>query len=118
MKKFFLAIFAALLGVCSAVVVHCGFMSVEAESGAMLPTLAPGQKTLVYLLADRDRLQEGDIVAYKQPYYVADGDNGILLRRIESIDEDEMVLSCDAGVTAEQEITVKQEDILGKAILF
>lgn len=118
MKKFFLTFTAALLGICLAVSVHCSFMLVEAESGSMLPSIAPGQKALIYLLADTDAVAEGDIVAYKQPYFVVDGDNGVLMRRVERVLQDEMVLSCDANLTEDQETTVRKEDILGKVILF
>ena len=93
-------------------------MLVEAESGSMLPSIAPGQKALIYLLADTDDVVEGDIVAYRQPYYVVDGDNGVLMRRVETVLQDEMVLSCDANLTEDQETTVRKEDILGKVILF
>ena len=48
MKKFFLTLTAALLGICLAVLVHCSFMLVEAGSGSMLPSIAPGQKALIY----------------------------------------------------------------------
>ena len=88
MKKFFLTLTAALLGICLAVSVHCSFMLVEAESGSMLPSIAPGQKALIYLLADTDDVVEGDIVAYRQPYYVVDGDNGVLMRRVERVLQD------------------------------
>ena len=118
MKKFFLTLTAALLGICLAVSVHCSFMLVEAESGSMLPSIAPGQKALIYLLADTDDVAEGDIVAYRQPYYVVDGDNGVLMRRVERVLQDEMVLSFDANLTEDQETTVRKEDILGKVILF
>lgn len=118
MKKFFLTLTAALLGICLAVLVHCSFMLVEAGSGSMLPSIAPGQKALIYLLADTDAVAEGDIVAYRQPYYVVDGDNGVLMRRVERVLQDEMVLSCDANLIEDQETTVRKEDILGKVILF
>ena len=98
MKKFFLTLTAALLGICLAVLVHCSFMLVEAGSGSMLQSIAPGQKALIYLLADTDDVAEGDIVAYRQPYYVVDGDNGVLMRRVERVLQDEMVLSCDAKI--------------------
>ena len=118
MKKFFLTLTAALLGICLAVLVHCSFMLVEAGSGSMLPSIAPGQKALIYLLADTDDVAEGDIVAYRQPYYVVDGDNGVLMRRVERVLQDEMVLSCDANLIYDQEYSVSKEYIFANVILF
>ena len=79
---------------------------------------AEAETEKIYLLADTDDVAEGDIVAYRQPYYVVDGDNGVLMRRVERVLQDEMVLSCDANLTEDQETTVRKEDILGKVILF
>lgn len=118
MKRAFVVFSAAFIGFCMAVLVHCSFMIVEVKGTSMLPSIEPGQKTIVFRLTDTDGIKEGDIVAYRRPYYAVDGENGILLRRVEAVCEETLILSCDADMTNEQETEALKNDILGKAVIF
>ncbi len=118
MKKI-LAIGAGMLtGILLAIAIHCNFMIVRAASGYMLPEIEPGQKVIVWLMADIDEIDAGDVVAYKRPYYVVDGENGIILRRVETVTDDGFILTCDADLSSQQKETALKEDIIGKALLF
>lgn len=117
MKKFILSFIAALVGICLAIVVHCSFLIVKEQSGSMLPSIEPGQRVIVYLLTKNEDIQVGDIVAYESPYYVVDGENGILLRRVIEMTSDELILSCDANMTKDEYIKISKDEILGKVIV-
>lgn len=118
MKKIIVAVLGAIIGVAAAITIHCSFFITEAETGVMLPTIEPGQKVLVFLLADRKEIKAGDIVAYKPPYYTIDGEQKAAIRRVVSTSENDLVVSCDANVTDDEKTIIMREDILGKAIWF
>ncbi|MBS5335264.1 MAG: hypothetical protein DBY08_03610 [Clostridiales bacterium] len=118
MKRAFAVLTAALIGFCTAALLHCSFMVVEAAGSSMLPAIEPGQKTVVFRLTDADDIREGDIIAYRRPYYAVDGENGVLLRRVAEVSKDRFILSCDSDMTYEQKTEVLKRDIIGKVIMF
>lgn len=118
MKKIIVVGTGILAGVLLAITVHCNFMIVTAGSGYMLPAIEPGQKVIVWLMADKDEIKAGDVVAYKRPYYVVEGENGIILRRVATVTDDGFILVCDADLASQQGETAFKEDIIGKALIF
>lgn len=118
MKKFLLSLVAAVIGINLALATHSAFMRVEAQSGAMLPVIAPGQKVVVYLLTSSNEIKEGDIIAFRPPYYTLDGEKGILLRRVEQINSEEFVLSCDANMTEATQEIISKTDLLGRVVMY
>ena len=116
MKKIFLGAVCALIGIGGAAMVHGSFMLVEADGSDMLPTIRPDQKVLIYML--EDDFQVGDVVAYQAPFYTINGGSGPLLKRVQSIDGDSLVLCSDADLTSDSMITIDRKEILGKAIIY
>ena len=114
MKKAVAYSFAALLGICAGIIVHCSVMVVEVEGCMMLPWLEPNQNALISLL-DKD-IKEGDVVAFEAPYYTLNGEGNIIFRRVKIEREDSLVLTCDTRTTKEESFEISKEDILGKVI--
>ena len=114
MKKIFWGI-SAVFGIACALLVHGSFMMVEQVGSYMLPSLEPDQKVLVYLL-EKD-FKEGDVVAFKPPYYTV-GDSNIKLLRISEIENNIFTLTCDAPMTVPETVEVDKEDIIGKAVFY
>ncbi len=115
MKKVILYLMSVIIGICAGVLFHCSFMLVEAEGLLMLPTIEPGQNVVVSLL-DKD-VQKGDIVAFEPPYYTLDGEGNIVFRRVEQVDSDEVLLTCDTQTTKDHDVRISKEKLLGKVIL-
>lgn len=118
MKKVLLGILSAAFGTAAAVMVHCSFMTVEIEGGGMLRAFEPGQKAVVFLLSDKSRIGEGDIVAFEPPFYQTDGSRGVCVRRVKNVNGEEFELSCDAAVAGDGDMTVSRGEILGRIIMF
>lgn len=115
MKKTFLYVIAAIVGICAGIIVNFSFMIVEAEGTKMIPTIVPEQNVLVNLV-DKD-IEDGDLVAYRRPFYTLDGEGIVVFRRVKKVKGDEITLTCDMEVTVESDIIVSKEDILGKVVL-
>lgn len=115
MKRLILYSLSSILGVCLGVLFHCSFMLVEADGCLMLPTIEPGQNVIVCLL-DKN-IEEGDLVAYKTPYYTLDGEGNIVFRRVTRVQQEKFLLTCDAQMTEEQSIELSKDELLGKAVL-
>ena len=81
----------------------------------MLPTIEPGQNVIVCLM-DKN-IEEGDLVAYKAPYYTLDGEGNIVFRRVARVGEEKLLLTCDAQMTEEESIELSKDELLGKAVL-
>lgn len=118
MKRVLLGIFSAVIGIAAAIIVHCSFMIVEIDSSYMLPTFEPEQKVLIFLLADKDEIKEGDLIAYEPPFYQIDGGSGPLVRRVSKVYGGSFELKCDAELTEENGLMINGEDILGTVITF
>ena len=116
MKKILLGALSIAFGIAAAIAVHCSFMIVEIEGSDMLPTFEPEQKVIVFLLAGREDVKEGDLIAYKPHFYQIDGSRGPIVRRVKNISGSELELACDAELTSEDEIFISDEDILGKVM--
>ena len=114
MKKFLLGAASALVGIAGAVLLHGSFMLIEIEGSDMLPALEPGQKALVFLLTD----EEGALIACRPPFFQIGGGHGPLVRRVESIEDGELVLSSDASLDGDDELTIAAGDVLGKVVTF
>lgn len=118
MKKFLLGAASALVGIAGAVLLHGSFMLIEIEGSDMLPALEPGRKALVFLLTDEEKIKEGDLIACRPPFFQIGGGHGPLVRRVESIEDGELVLSSDASLDGDDELTIAAGDVLGKVVTF
>ena len=115
MKKLFLYVISATIGICIATMLHLSFMMVEAKGIKMLPTIEPGQKVIVCLV--NNDVATGDIIAYKTPFYSLEGEGYIVFRRVREVADNNVVLTCDIEMMKEHEITISKDDILGKVLL-
>ena len=118
MKKFFAAAAGLLVGAVLAIALHCSFMTAEMSGASMLPAIEPGQKVLVFLLADDEAIKEGDVVAYRSPFHEIGGGNVVGIRRVAETAENELTLACEWMTVGEDSLSISREDVLGKVILF
>ena len=76
-------------------------------SGSMWPTLKQGDLVLIKGVEDKEDIQVGDIVVYKNP-------KGFTIHRVTNMGEETLVTKGDANNTSDK--PVKYEEIIGKAL--
>ncbi len=118
MKRVLFGSLSIAFGIAAAIAVHCSFMIVEIEGSDMLPTLEPEQKVMIFLLVNREKIKEGDLIAYEPHFYQIGASRGPVVRRVKHISGSELELACDARLTEEEGIIISDEDVLGKVIIF
>jgi hypothetical protein len=121
MKKIIISLLGAGFGLSLAVWLHCSFMVVSVNEYCMLEELESSSFVVLDIQAKEDDIELGDIVAYKESYYTVGGENGIILRRVGSVLENELLLITDSVGSNDhisQKISISKDKVVGKAILY
>lgn len=107
-----------LLGVLLAAAVFGNFEFFEIKSVAMMPILEPEQVVLVKR-CDASQVGVGDLVLYIADAYDIDSQEGRKSIRIVSGKKDgKLRLSCSAAAVYGIDLTIDEDKILGKVILW
>ena len=117
--KIFCLGLSAAFGVAAGLAVFSSLMLIRVEGSSMLPTLEPGGRVLVQKAAGLGgelNLDVGDLVIYEAPYYTADGEGLLKIRRITGLRGDWVRLDRDLETVGESEVLVRRSEILGKVI--
>lgn len=118
--KIFCIGISAALGVAAGLVVFTSLMLVTVESSTMLPTLEPGDRVLVRkasVISGPLNLEVGDLVLYEAPYYTADGEALLKIRRITGQRGSWIRLDSELESVAESEVLVRRREILGEVLV-
>lgn len=118
--KIFCIGISAALGVAAGMAVFTSLMLVTVESSAMLPILEPGDWVLVRkesVISGPLNLEVGDLVLYEAPYYTADGEGLLKIRRITGQRGSWIRLDSELESVAESEVLVRKSDILGEVLV-
>ena len=114
MKKTFLYMISATIGVCVGILLHCSFMVIEAKGCYMLPSIEPQQKVIVKLV--NNNINPEDVVAFCPAYYTLQDEGNIVFRRVKSVEDGQLTLVCDASTTQREETVLLEEEVIGKVI--
>lgn len=118
--KIFCLSLSAALGVAAGLAVFGSLMLIKVEGSAMLPTLEPGDRVLVQKaegLSRKLNLEIGDLVIYEAPYYTADGEGLLKIRRITGQRGSWIRLDSDLQTVDESEVLVRRSEILGEVLV-
>ena len=118
--KIFCLSLSAALGVAAGLAVFGSLMLIKVEGSAMLPTLEPGDRVLVQKaegLSRKLNLEIGDLVIYEAPYYTADGEGLLKIRRITGQRGSWIRLDSDLQTVDESEVLVRCSEILGEVLV-
>lgn len=109
---------AVLLGMALAVTVFRSLEIFEVKSVTMMPILEPGQMVLVKK-CEASEVGVGDLVLYTADAYDIDSQEGRKSIRIVSGKKDgKLRLSCSTAVVYGRDLTIDEDNILGKVILW
>lgn len=109
---------AVLLGLVLAAVLFGNFEIFEVKSVAMMPILEPGQRVAVKKCGASE-VDIGDLVLYEADAYDFDSQEGRKSIRIVSGKKDgKLKLSCSPEAVYGKALTIDEDKILGKVILW
>ena len=118
--KIFCIGISAALGVAAGLAVFSSLMLVRMDGSSMLPTLEPGDRVLVWkesVIGGPLNLEVGDLVLYEAPYYTADGEGLLKIRRITGQRGSWIRLDSELESVAESEVLVRRSEILGEVLV-
>ena len=118
--KIFCIGISAALGVAAGLAVFASLMLVTVDGSSMLPTLEPGDRVLVRkesVIGGPLDLEVGDLVLYEAPYYTADGEELLKIRRITGQRGSWIRLDSELESVAESEVLVRRSEILGEVLV-
>ncbi len=118
--KIFCIGISAALGVAAGLAVFGSLMLVRMDGSSMLPTLEPGDRVLVRkesAISGPLNLKVGDLVLYEAPYYTADGEGLLKIRRITGQRGSWIRLDSELESVAESEVLVRRSEILGEVLV-
>lgn len=118
--KIFCIGISAALGVAVGLAVFSSLMLVKMDGSSMLPTLEPGDRVLVRkesVISGPLNLEVGDLVLYEAPYYTADGEGLLKIRRITGQRGSWIKLDSELESVAESEVLVRRSEILGEVLV-
>lgn len=118
--KIFCIGISAALGVAVGLAVFSSLMLVKMDGSSMLPTLELGDRVLVLresVISGPLNLEVGDLVLYEAPYYMADGEGLLKIRRITGQRGSWIKLDSELESVAESEVLVRRSEILGEVLV-
>ena len=118
--KIFCLGLSAVLGVAAGLAVFSSLMLITVEGSSMLPVLESGNRVLVQKAAGLGgdlNLGIGDLVVYEAPYYTADGEDLLKIRRITGLRGDWVRLDRDLETVGESQVLVRRSEILGEVLV-
>ena len=118
--KIFCIGISAALGVAAGLAVFSSLTLVRMDGSSMLPTLEPGDRVLVRkesVISGPLNLEVGDLVLYEAPYYTADGEGLLKIRRITGQRGSWIKLDSELESVAESEVLVRRSEILGEVLV-
>ena len=118
--KIFCIGISAAFGVAAGLAVFSSLMLVKMDGSSMLPTLEPGERVLVRkesVIGGPLNLEVGDLVLYEAPYYTADGEGLLKIRRITGQRGSWIRLDSELESVAESEVLVRRSEILGEVLV-